>query len=157
MGRTIDEMIAEEWDMQRQIWKVEGEKKEERNALIDEIDKRLAAKYAHLDELKKKHAAVIQEQKEEHSRLAEAGVGAPLPLGSKVYRDRLSRYGNHIVGTDYGIVEAVTTKTVFAANLTNTPYPGRFIVRLLKKDGTPGLGFDTFVGNWKLVEKKKKT
>lgn len=53
-----------------------------------------------------------------------------------------------------GIVETVRIGTRFAENLSHysTPEIGDVIVRLLKKDGTPGLKFENRDKDWKLAE-----
>jgi hypothetical protein len=79
-------------------------------------------------------------------------------VGKKVCRtvERLS-YRNTVrdAKTVYGVIEICTPSSRFPEGTASwrLPQPGAAFVRLLKKDGTPGLGFATDVNDWKLVEK----
>lgn len=82
--------------------------------------------------------------------------GRKVSRTGKIYR----RFGGGIVGEKRfeGIVETVRSTSVFAANVRyNIPPAGSVIVRMLKKDGSPGLSFEGFsdwngAPRWTLAE-----
>jgi hypothetical protein len=139
---------------------LEREKGSERfdriRAAADEIDRKLQEKYGErLDRLRAVRDAAERELAE-----AKAAAGAEaldgLPKGTLV-EQRLSRFGRsgpkRLSGRK-GRYEIRTPDSAFPANRSwGLPEMGKPFIRLLKKDGTPGLGFEaTFFSNWRPEE-----
>jgi hypothetical protein len=100
----------------------------------------------------------------EKERMAQAGEGAPFPVGSIVCRWNLftlvrgasmQAVFKPSLSKEKGIVEAVTHESwrTFAGN-RQRPAVGSYVVRLLKKDGKPGKAYITLanynIGDWAL-------
>jgi hypothetical protein len=116
-------------------------------------------------------AAIHERYREEANELARRSVEASQHLrrvadecpdhpwtGKKVFQvvPRLSRYARRLEGEDRveGTVETWRSDTPRPGNLSRwyTPNVGQPIVRLHKKDGTPGLKFERLHDGWKLAE-----
>ncbi len=69
---------------------------------------------------------------------------------------RFSNYGRKRIREETrGIVEVMTPETVLPENLRyGRPINGELIVRLLKKDGTPGIKIGTLHSGWKTLDEQ---
>ena len=87
----------------------------------------------------------------ERERLALVGVNAPFPIGTKLQKTTGGTYNKKTV---YGILEAVTSSTVFPDNIADyrRPHIGTFLVRLLKQDGSPSLRIDSSLWWWTRID-----
>lgn len=76
---------------------------------------------------------------EERIRLAALGYGAPFPLGSRVKRT-IQDWRNKVT-VETGTVECVTRENAITFSSAKSKTLGSFVVRLDRKDGTPGKDF----------------
>jgi hypothetical protein len=135
-------------------------------AAVEELKAAIAAAFANVRALEAAQAEEIKAVKDKHSDgiwAAKKALGqAELALkeavsnaashpweGKKVYRSipiYASKWSSKQTGTKrvYGVVEVFRLGTVFADNTSSWSRPslGNAFVRLLKKDGTPGVKID---------------
>jgi len=98
-----------------------------------------------LNDLSDAKAAVLDAK----TALALTGDGAPAPIGTVLYEWRRKKYSSYTYakGTSLsgrvGVVTPVTKDFVHPANIGSYSQAkvGSFVLRLLKKDGTPGLQY----------------
>lgn len=138
---------------------------DERNGRLDEavcayrdkIDAELGKEY---DERTKALAIAYHTANEafivERDRVAVEEPDTPLPVGTKVYEWQTQFSSWHeMKPSEYrltgrvGVIEVVTSQTVFPANLRySKPSVGSWIIRLLDKSGNPTKKFVTGIGGW---------
>lgn len=128
----------------------------ERDSLIEaarkNIDESMLAK--HGAEIERLRVIAVESGKmmvAEQDRVAVLAKDAPYPMGTRLMKmmvdpnTRYSRVQKQIPTGKFGVLEVVTSDTVFASNLTwRKPGIGDYIVRCLKKDGSPSLKFERF-------------
>lgn len=151
MSRSLDAIDAD-------LAAVEAEGRDyraETKRLIAQVE---AARRDGIDAIEARARAFKQEQRE---RLDVDATEAAHPwTGKKVEREEITYSRGNWTRCEtgrktlVGIVETVTSRTEFAANESRYGRPGigAPIVRLLKKDGSPGLKYERLHSNWKLVQ-----
>lgn len=147
---TLDEAEAAKRAAKRALIAVEIERSEAANAAMDAV-------YAEFGDRIKPLATALND-----ARSAVVDIKNATPdhewEGRKVFRmESVGRSYQRLTPIRVeGIVETVRVGAQFAKNLSrySTPNIGDVIVRLLKKDGSPGLKFSGRVRDWKLVQEQ---
>lgn len=121
----------------------------------EEADQQFGAR---LDAAREMAQAARLAELAEKDRIAKTGEGAPFPLGTKLCKwenKETSRFSRKYAWEKVadGVMEAFTTESDGPANLRyGAANVGDFVVRVLKKDGTPGARYerigDTWRGKW---------
>jgi len=116
--------------------------------------------------IRAKHKATLDAACRARSQAVEAknaaaiSEGAASPLVGKKVRREVNRWRGPIWSSrretveEFGIVEVFTRESRMAEKLSRygRPQLGTLIVRILKKDGTPGLKFERLTEQWKPVQ-----
>lgn len=109
----------------------------------EQIERKLLPQKDKWDSLKKEVSQIVDEMSDLKVSMIAAKLSLKYPLGSKLKLNPL-----------VGYLELVTRFSKFSKRGW-CPSPGSLIVRLLKKDGTPGLNFVGYypdTSNWELVK-----
>lgn len=125
-----------------------------RNAIADateRIENELSAKYGEVQS-RLREAARAARQAYEVAKLAEANASLPFPVGTKLIgwmRSHVSTYRRGPFGKkSTGIVEVCDNNTEMPIGQRyGLPAIGDVIIRLLKKDGTPGKSVEKYNGD----------
>ncbi len=80
---------------------------------------------------------------------ARVATDGKYPAGTKLYEWSRSQWGGPRQKTGrVGIYECVTLDSKFPASMEHRPHIGQWIVRVMKKDGTPSLVTDRWATSW---------
>jgi hypothetical protein len=154
MSEKLQSLIDARNSASDALYEVEKARREKKDRLIDEVNQSLEAEF---NEVIIALSAKVDEAKklldEERSRIAKASQDHPYPLGTLMYEYNVGKLDRKKFKTGKeGIFEIVTNETQFPANIAYRKEIGKYIVRVLKKDGTPGLKIET---NWELYWEPK--
>lgn len=131
---------------------VERERDDERVQKFRAIDDELRAKYGErLSALRGAEADARAALLTEEDAKARAAAGTTYPVGTVLLHWKRHPYAKPSYTHDgqRGVLEIVTTDSRFGGNISHAPTIGKEIVRLLKKDGTPSLRYDTWISDWR--------
>lgn len=131
---------------------VEREREDERSQKFRAIDEELRAKYGErLSALRSAEADARAALRTEEDAKARAATGTTYPVGTVLLHWKRHPYAKPSYAHDgqRGVLEIVTTDSCFPGNVSHRPSIGKEIVRLLKKDGTPSLRYDTWFSDWR--------
>lgn len=153
----LEDLQKAHWDAGNACRDLQCERDEKRwesvKAFERELDERLDAEYG-----ERLRALIQAERDAEQAYLAEkekdAAKDAPYPIGTKMvewtepYRSFYNEVPKKPTGRT-GVIELVTRETQHPANLRyGKASVGSYVIRLLKKDGTPSLSY-VELGAWR--------
>lgn len=152
MNEKLKELQAAHWAVDEELSELNRDRRERERQLQREIEATLITEFNEaILSLKAKVAEAKKAFDEERSRLAKEKPGHPYPLGTVMCEwEYESKWSRKMAKTGKeGIFEIVTNETQFPKNIEYRKEIGSYIVRILKKDGTPSLRIDTGWSWWK--------
>lgn len=157
MSKLLQQLEETAIAARRALTALEVAKNDEERALIDAaketIRKEMSAK--HDPAIRNSRAAVSAAElllNNEKDRIARTGEGGPFPVGTKVAeweQDRWSRKWKAPV--KFGVIECITRDSLHAGNVSDWSRAklGEFVIRHLKKDGTPSAKYTIADRGWR--------
>ncbi len=152
---TIEELETALNDAENNRYRLQRKKDDEIRDAVDNFREKtqteVGLKYdADIISLQEKKATAHMALADAKTALALSGEGSEYPIGTILVEWHRRKYTSWSYGNNYilsgkkGIVQPVTKDFVHPANLSSysRASTGTFVIRILKKDGTPGLQYE---------------